>query len=116
MKIHKVNLFYPKKFKFSIAPFSFFQTNTKATEVLYNTVIDLLQPDKQDTLLDMYCGTGAIGICLSPHVKSVIGVEQVEESIESAKHNAQINNIKSVLTFPNFVLTVLPSTIGKISL
>ena len=88
-----------KKFKFSIAPFSFFQTNTKATEVLYNTVIELLNPDKQDTLLDMYCGTGAIGICLSPHVKSVVGVEQVEESIESAKHNAQINNINNIEFF-----------------
>ena len=88
-----------KQFNFSIAPFSFFQTNTKATEVLYNTVIELLQPDKQDTLLDMYCGTGAIGICLSPHVKSVVGVEQVEASIESAKHNAKINNINNIEFF-----------------
>ncbi len=87
------------KFKFSVAPFSFFQTNTKATEVLYNTVIELLQPDKQDTLLDMYCGTGAIGICLSPHVKSVVGVEQVEASIESAKYNAKINNIENIEFF-----------------
>ena len=88
-----------KQFIFSIAPFSFFQTNTKATEVLYNTVIELLQPNKQDTLLDMYCGTGAIGICLSPHVKSVVGVEQVEESIESAKYNAKINNINNIEFF-----------------
>ena len=88
-----------QKFNFSVAPFSFFQTNTKATEVLYNTVIELLQPDKCDTLLDMYCGTGAIGICLSPHVKSVVGVEQVDESIESAKHNAQINNINNMEFF-----------------
>ena len=86
-------------FKFSVAPFSFFQTNTKATEVLYNTVIELLQPDKQDTLLDMYCGTGAIGICLSPHVKSVVGVEQVESSIESANYNAKINNINNIEFF-----------------
>ena len=88
-----------KQFNFSVAPFSFFQTNTKATEVLYNTVLELLQPDKQDTLLDMYCGTGAIGICLSPHVKSVVGVEQVEASIESAKYNAKINNINNIEFF-----------------
>ncbi len=88
-----------RSFNFSVAPFSFFQTNTKAAEVLYNTVIDLLQPDKQDVLLDMYCGTGAIGICLSPHVKSVIGVEQSEESIESAKHNAKINNVDNIEFF-----------------
>ena len=88
-----------QKFNFSVAPFSFFQTNTKATEILYNTIIELLRPNKQDTLLDMYCGTGAIGICLSPHVKSVVGVEQVKESIESAKHNAKINNINNIEFF-----------------
>lgn len=86
-------------FKFSIAPFSFFQTNTKATEVLYNTIIELLQPQKQDTLLDMYCGTGTIGISLSNHVKSVVGVEQVVSSIESAKNNAIINNINNIEFF-----------------
>lgn len=85
-----------KNFKFSVAPFSFFQTNTKGTEVLYNTILEVLQPTKQDTLLDMYCGTGAIGISVSPHVKSVIGVEQVEASIESAKINANINNIDNI--------------------
>ena len=74
-----------KKFNFSVAPFSFFQTNTKATKVLYNTIIELLQPQKQDTLLDMYCGMGTIGISLCNHVKSVVGVEQIETSVESAK-------------------------------
>lgn len=85
-----------KKFNFSIAPFSFFQTNTKGTEILYNTIIDVLQPKKQDTLLDMYCGTGAIGITVSPYVKSVVGVEQVESSINSAKINAKLNNIDNI--------------------
>ena len=85
-----------KTLKFSIAPFSFFQTNTKATEVLYNAVIDCLDPAKEDTVLDMYCGTGAIGICAAPHVKHVVAVEQVEDSIKSAKHNAAFNNIGNI--------------------
>ncbi len=88
-----------KKFNFSVAPFSFFQTNTEATEVLYNTIIELLQPQKQDTLLDMYCGTGTIGISLCNHVKSVVGVEQIETSVESAKKNALINNINNIEFF-----------------
>jgi 23S rRNA (uracil-5-)-methyltransferase RumA len=88
-----------KNFKFSVAPFSFFQTNTKATEVLYNTIIELLQPQKQDTLLDMYCGTGTIGISLCNHVKSVVGVEQIESSIESARNNAETNNINNIEFF-----------------
>ncbi|MDD5021421.1 MAG: 23S rRNA (uracil(1939)-C(5))-methyltransferase RlmD [Endomicrobiaceae bacterium] len=85
-----------KTLKFSIAPFSFFQTNTKATEVLYNTVINCLNPKKDDIVLDMYCGTGAIGLCVAPHVKHVIAVEQVQDSIVSAKHNAQFNNIDNI--------------------
>lgn len=88
-----------KTLKFSIAPFSFFQTNTKATEVLYNTVIDCLNPAKDDTVLDMYCGTGAIGICVAPHVKQVVAVEQVEDSIKNAKYNAQFNNINNITFF-----------------
>ena len=92
-----------KIFKFSVSPFSFFQTNTKATEVLYNTIIELLQPQKQDTLLDMYCGTGTIGISLCNHVKHVVGVEQVESSVENAKNNAKINNIDNVEFFAKSV-------------
>ena len=86
-----------------MSPFSFFQTNTKATEVLYNTIIELLQPQKQDTLLDMYCGTGTIGISLCNHVKHVVGVEQVESSVENAKNNAKINNIDNVEFFAKSV-------------
>ncbi|MFA7074350.1 MAG: 23S rRNA (uracil(1939)-C(5))-methyltransferase RlmD [Endomicrobiaceae bacterium] len=82
-----------KTFHFSIAPFSFFQTNTKGTEVLYNKILEFLKPQKKDTLLDMYCGTGTIGICMAPHVKNVIAVEQSEDSIKSAKNNAQHNGI-----------------------
>lgn len=88
-----------KTLKFSIAPFSFFQTNTKATEVLYNTVINCLNPTKDDIVLDMYCGTGAIGICIAPHVKQVVAVEQVEDSIKNAKYNAQFNNIDNINFF-----------------
>lgn len=88
-----------KTFNFSIAPFSFFQTNTKGTEVLYNKIIESLNPKENETLLDMYCGTGAIGICVAPHVKNVIAVEQVDDSIISAKYNADYNNINNIEFF-----------------
>ncbi|MDD2523373.1 MAG: 23S rRNA (uracil(1939)-C(5))-methyltransferase RlmD [Endomicrobiia bacterium] len=88
-----------KTFNFSIAPFSFFQTNTKGTEVLYNKIIESLNPKEDETLLDMYCGTGAIGICVAPHVKNVVAVEQVEDSIISAKYNAAYNNINNIEFF-----------------
>ena len=90
---------YGKTLKFSIAPFSFFQTNTKAAEILYDTVIKCLDPKKEDCVLDMYCGTGSIGICLAPHVKRVTGVEQIEDSIKSARQNAVLNAINNISFF-----------------
>lgn len=87
---------YGKTFCFSIAPFSFFQTNTKATEVLYDCIINFLNPQKNEILLDMYCGTGAIGICAASHVKYAAGVEQSEDSVTSAKFNAKNNNINNI--------------------
>lgn len=88
-----------KTFHFSVAPFSFFQTNTKGTEVLYNKILEFLKPEKNDILLDMYCGTGTIGICMAPHVKNVIAVEQSEDSIKSAINNAKYNNISNAEFF-----------------
>ncbi|OEG70325.1 hypothetical protein ATZ36_04845, partial [Candidatus Endomicrobiellum trichonymphae] len=64
-----------KDYFFDISPFSFFQTNSKATEILYNEILRLLNPSKYCVLLDLYCGTGAIGISMAHNVKKVIGVE-----------------------------------------
>lgn len=51
--------------KFYISPSSFFQTNTAAAEVLYTAVNELTSLSEQITLLDICCGTGSIGLCLS---------------------------------------------------
>ena len=82
-----------KDYFFNISPFSFFQTNSKGTELLYNEVLRLLNPSKNDTLLDLYCGTGTIGISMAHGVKKVIGIEHVEQAIDNAKENALINNV-----------------------
>lgn len=84
-----------KDFYFTISPFSFFQTNSKGTEILYNEVLRQLNPSKDDILLDLYCGTGTIGICMAHKVKKVIGIEQVEQAIENAKANAKLNNVEN---------------------
>ncbi|MDR3256924.1 MAG: 23S rRNA (uracil(1939)-C(5))-methyltransferase RlmD [Endomicrobium sp.] len=80
---------------FNISPFSFFQTNSKGTEILYNEIFRLLSPSKDDLLLDLYCGTGTIGISIAKNVKKVIGIEQVKQAIVNAKENALINNISN---------------------
>jgi 23S rRNA (uracil-5-)-methyltransferase RumA len=82
-----------KDYFFNISPFSFFQTNSKGTELLYNEVLRLLSPSKNDILLDLYCGTGTIGISVASNVKKVIGIEQIEQAIDNAKENALINNV-----------------------
>ena len=84
-----------KDFHFNISPFSFFQTNSKGTEILYNEVLRQLNPSKDDILLDLYCGTGTIGICMAQKVKKIIGIEQVESAIENAKTNASVNNVEN---------------------
>ncbi|MCA6070726.1 MAG: methyltransferase domain-containing protein, partial [Endomicrobium sp.] len=46
-----------------------------------------------DILLDLYCGTGTIGISIASNVKKVVGIEQIEQAIDNAKENALINNV-----------------------
>lgn len=85
-----------RDFAFIISPFSFFQTNTLGTEKLYSTVLELLRPGSGDSVLDLYCGTGTIGIVIAPHVKEVTGVEQVSSAIANAGINARENGIANI--------------------
>ncbi|MCX5781908.1 MAG: 23S rRNA (uracil(1939)-C(5))-methyltransferase RlmD [Elusimicrobia bacterium] len=80
-------------YSFLISPFSFFQTNTSACEKLYDKVIDCFDPDKKDSVLDLYCGTGTIAIILAPYVSEVLGVDGNEEAIRNASINAEKNKI-----------------------
>ena len=83
------------KYKFQISPESFFQTNSMGVENLYNHIKSYADIKMGDTVLDLYCGTGTIGIYLSAMAKNVIGVESVREAVTDAKDNAKINNIQN---------------------
>lgn len=83
-------------FNFVISPQAFFQVNTKQTEKLYNKVIEYLEPNENDIIMDLYCGTGTIGMYATPFVKKVIGVEICKEAIEDAKTNMKINNVENM--------------------
>ena len=85
--------------KFKIGPKSFFQTNTKQAEVLYGIAKQFAELKGHETLYDLYCGTGSIGIFLSDQVEKVIGVELIEEAIEDAKENAALNGILNTRFF-----------------
>ena len=83
-------------FYFNISSKSFYQINPSQTQVLYDKAIEYAQLTKEDTVVDLYCGTGTIGLFASPKVNKVIGIEVVEAAIEDAKINASINNIKNI--------------------
>lgn len=84
------------EYTFKISPMSFYQTNPIQTEVLYQKVVEFAQLDKNEILLDLYCGIGTIGIFAAKKVKKVYGIEIVEDAIKDAKENARLNNIENI--------------------
>ena len=71
-----------------LGPLSFYQVNTLAAERLYGVAAQYAQLTPDDTLLDLYCGMGTIGLSMAEQCRELIGVEIVPEAIESAKANA----------------------------
>ena len=82
-----------EEFQFRIGPKSFFQTNTRQGENLYRVARDFAELSGNETVYDLYCGTGSIGIFMSKKAGSVIGVEVIEEAVKDAKINAEINKL-----------------------
>lgn len=80
-------------FSFKISPKSFFQTNTRQAEALYRIVREFAGLTGTETLYDLYCGTGSIGIFCSADAKKVIGIEVVEDAIKDAWQNAAMNGL-----------------------
>ncbi len=93
-------------FKFKIGPKSFFQTNTDQGERLYQVTREFAELTGGQTVYDLYCGTGSIGIFLSRGAKNIIGVEMIPEAIADAKENALLNNIDHASFFAGDVIEV----------
>ena len=93
-------------FNFKISPKSFFQTNTKQAESLYNIVKDFAALNGNEIIYDLYCGTGSIGIYLSNYAKKIIGVDVIEDAINDAKENAMLNNINHASFFCGDVIEI----------
>ena len=78
---------------FKISPDSFFQVNTIMCEKLYNKIIEYGNFKGNENVLDLYCGTGTIGIYISKYVKNVVGYEINKYAIMNAQDNLKINNV-----------------------
>lgn len=81
--------------KYLISPASFFQINKFNTVNLYDEVKNLANLTGIENILDIYCGSGTIGIYLSDNCKSIVGIESVKETILDANKNAKLNNVKN---------------------
>lgn len=79
--------------KFKVHEFSFFQTNVEAVERLYGEAIDLIDDFAGKSVFDLYCGTGTISQVMAEKAGHVTGIELVEESVDAARENAQINGL-----------------------
>ncbi|MEA3425712.1 MAG: 23S rRNA (uracil(1939)-C(5))-methyltransferase RlmD [Bacteroidota bacterium] len=93
-------------YSFMISPKSFFQTNTRQAEKLYQVTRDYAELDGSQVVYDLYCGTGSIGIFVSKLAKKVIGVEVIEDAIADAKENAALNHITHADFFAGDVINI----------
>lgn len=94
------------EFEFKIGPKSFFQTNTRQAEKLYQVTNDFAELTGKEIVYDLYCGTGSIGIFVSKMAKKVIGVELIPAAIEDAKENAQLNHLSNTSFFAGDVIDI----------
>lgn len=80
-------------YQFHISPLSFYQVNPVQTVVLYEKAVEFAGLTGNETVFDLYCGIGTISLFLSEKAKRVIGVEVVDEAVQAAGKNAELNGI-----------------------
>jgi 23S rRNA (uracil1939-C5)-methyltransferase len=98
-------------YEFEISANSFFQTNTLAAKRLYDTIQDYTELSGKETVVDLYCGTGAIAISLADLAEKVIGLEISESAIIDAENNCRINGISNC----RFVQGDIKESLSKIT-
>jgi 23S rRNA (uracil-5-)-methyltransferase RumA len=98
---------------FEISPFSFFQTNTLGAELLYSTVRKKIGETSGKNVLDLFCGTGSIGIFCASNAKKIVGIEMIQEAVAVARKNAEKNNVTNAEFYAEKVEKVLPEILQK---
>ena len=104
---------YLGEFKFKISPMSFYQVNQSQTEKLYGKAVEYASLSGNETVFDLYCGIGTIGIFASKKVKKLYGIETIPEAIEDAWQNAKLNNLENAEFFVGDVEKTLPEFIKE---
>lgn len=99
------------KFKFKIAAASFFQVNPEQTEVLYKKAVEYAGLTGRETVLDAYCGVGALTFFLAEKARRVFGIEVVTEAVKNANENATFNEVRNVQFLVGTTEKILPQLI-----
>ena len=82
--------------RFRISARSFYQINPYTTELLYAKAMEYAGLTGKETVIDLYCGTGTIGILCAKQAKKVYGIEIVDDAVKDARVNAQINGVTNI--------------------
>lgn len=85
-----------KPLQFKVGPLSFFQTNTEQAFKLYKTAFDFADFKGDELVYDLYTGTGTIAAFIAKSVQKVLGIEYVEDAVNDARENMQLNDIENV--------------------
>ena len=85
--------------RFRVRPNAFFQTNTTMAEVLYSFALEYAGLTGEETVFDLYCGTGTIALSMAREALTIWGVEVSEESVACAIENAELNGITNTAFF-----------------
>lgn len=99
--------------EFEISPQSFYQVNPVQTKVLYDQVVDYAALTGEETVIDLYCGVGTIGIYCASQAKRVIGIESVKAAVLDANRNAVINGIVNAEFVCGKVEDALPKLLAE---
>lgn len=96
-----------EELRFKIRPKSFYQTNTRQALRLYEVAREFAGLTGKETVYDLYTGTGTIAQFVARQARQVIGIEYVEDAIEDARLNAQMNGIDNVRFFAGDMKDIL---------
>jgi len=100
------------RFRISLA--SFFQTNTRGAQRLYQVAKDALELTGSERLFDAYCGTGTIGIFCADQCREIYGIDIVQEAIWDARENASRNGVKNATFLAGDMRLTLPTMLNAI--
>lgn len=99
--------------KFEISPLAFYQVNTKQMINMYKKVMEYAKLTGTETVLDLYCGIGTIGLSMAKHSKMVIGIDEIKPAITDANRNAVINDIINARYYTGKTEDILPRLFDK---